>query len=297
VGQDAVIEQAVIAVLAGGHVLLEGVPGTAKTLLVRCLARVVGQVFRRIQLTPDLMPSDILGVSVFDASKSQFEFRPGPIFANFVLADEINRAPAKTQAALLEGMEEHQVTVDGRSYLLPAPFAVFATQNPVEHEGTYALPEAQLDRFLFKSVVDYPERQSEDAMLQLHDQGFDPNNIESLGLQTAVTPEDLVACRSEIGAVRVEPAVRGYILDIVRSTRRAPFILLGASPRAAAVLLLASKATAAVRGRGFVIPDDVKEMARPVLRHRVILQPEAEVDGMTPDAAVAAVIESRPVPR
>ncbi len=297
VGQETVVEQAAIAVMVEGHVLLEGVPGTAKTLLVKALAASLGCSFKRVQLTPDLMPADIVGVSIYNANKGEFEFRAGPIFTHFLLADEVNRTPAKTQAALLEGMEERRVTVDGQQYLLPSPFVVFATQNPVEHEGTYALPEAQLDRFLFKTLVDYPAEAHEREMLQRHDAGFEPHNLESLAIGVAASIEDLSACKREVRAVRVEDAVLGYILQIVRRTRESPFLLLGASPRAAAMLLLASKAAAAVRGREFVIPDDVKEMATPTLRHRVILQPEAEIDGMSPDAAVSAVVASVQVPR
>lgn len=297
VGQDAAVEQAVVAVLAGGHVLLEGVPGTAKTLLVKVLAATLGCDFRRVQMTPDLMPADIIGVNVYNSARGEFEFRPGPIFTNFLLADEINRAPAKTQAALLEGMEERTVTVDGQGYRLPSCFVVFATQNPIEHEGTYALPEAQLDRFLFKTVVPYLARSDEEAMLRKHDAGFDPHDLSTLHLETVATVEEIAACRAEIGAVRVEPAVIGYILDIVRRTRESPFLMLGASPRAAALLLLASKALAAARGRGFITPEDVKEMAQPVLRHRVLLQPEAEIDGMTPDAATSSIVSSVRVPR
>jgi MoxR-like ATPase len=297
VGQDAVIEQAILAALASGHVLLEGVPGTAKTLLVKVLATSLGCSFQRVQLTPDLMPADIVGVNIYNPNRGEFEFRQGPIFAQFLLADEINRTPAKTQAALLEGMEERRVTVDGRTHLLPEPFIVFATQNPIEHEGTYALPEAQLDRFLFQTIVDYPPRPAEYAMLRMHDGGFNPHNLEALGLQVAASTEDLAACRAEITSIRVEDAVLGYVLDIIRLTRESPFLLLGASPRAAAMLLLASKGLAAVRGREFVIPDDVKEMAKPVLRHRVLLQPEAEIDGMSRDQAVEAVVAALKVPR
>ena len=297
VGQETVIDQAITAILADGHVLLEGVPGTAKTLLVKALARALDCSFKRIQLTPDLMPADITGVNVFNSARGEFEFRPGPIFAQFVLADEINRAPAKTQAALLEGMEERTVTVDGVSHPLPDPFVVFATQNPVEHEGTYALPEAQLDRFLCKSVVDYPVREEEATMLKRHDAGFDPRNLGALGIRTAAGPTELAECRAEVATVRLEPAVLEYVLSIVRGTRQAPFILLGASPRASAILLIASKTLAAVRGRNFVIPDDVKDSALPVLRHRLILQPEAEIDGLTPDGAVGAVVGQVPVPR
>jgi len=297
VGQEAVIDQAVTAVLAGGHVLLEGVPGTAKTLLVKALARALDCSFKRIQLTPDLMPADITGVNVFNGARGEFEFRPGPIFAQFLLADEINRAPAKTQAALLEGMEERSVTVDGVSHPLPEPFVVFATQNPIEHEGTYALPEAQLDRFLCKSIVEYPAQDEEATMLKRHDAGFDPRNLDSMGIAKVAGPVQLADCRAEIGTVRLEPAVLGYVLTIVRATRQAPFILLGASPRASALLLIASKTMAAVRGRSFVIPDDVKDAALPVLRHRVILQPEAEIDGLTQDGAVEAVVAQVQVPR
>lgn len=296
-GQEEVVRQCIRAVLAGGHVLLEGVPGTAKTLLVKALAHAVGCEFRRVQLTPDLMPADIIGVSVFNTARGEFEFRRGPVFTQFLLADEVNRAPAKTQSALLEGMEERRVTVDGQAYPLPHPFTVFATQNPIEHEGTYPLPEAQLDRFLFKCLVDYPSREEEWRVLDMHHRGVDPHSLESLGVQCAVAPEELDAARPEITAVTVDPSVMEYVLDVVRASRQSPFVLLGASPRAAALLLIASKAAAAESGRGFVVPDDVKEAAVPILRHRLILQPEAEVDGLSPDAAIDSIVNSVPVPR
>jgi MoxR-like ATPase len=297
VGQSEVVRQCILAVLAGGHVLLEGVPGTAKTLLVKTLARAIGCDFRRIQLTPDLMPADILGVNVFNTARGEFEFRQGPIFTQFLLADEINRAPAKTQSALLEGMEERRVTVDGEPHRLPEPFTVFATQNPVEHEGTYPLPEAQLDRFLFKTLVDYPPREHEGRVLDMHHRGLDPHDVDSLGVQAVASPEQISSCQAEITAVNVEEPVMGYVLDLVRATRQSPFVLLGASPRAAALLLVASKAAAAGAGREFLVPDDVKDMASPTLRHRLILQPEAEVDGLTPDAAIESIVASVPVPR
>lgn len=296
-GQSEVVWQCILAVLTGGHVLLEGVPGTAKTLLVKALSLALGCEFRRVQLTPDLMPSDILGVNVFNTARGEFEFRQGPIFTQFLLADEINRAPAKTQSALLEGMEEHRVTVDGQPYPLPHPFTVFATQNPIEHEGTYPLPEAQLDRFLFKCIVDYPPREQEARVLEMHHQGIDPHDLSSLGIERVVDTDRLRACRREITAVSVEGSVMTYVLDVVRATRQSPFVLLGASPRAAALLLVVSKAAAAERGREFLVPDDVKDMVTPTLRHRLILQPEAEVDGLTPDAAIEAIVASVPVPR
>jgi len=297
VGQDTPIEHIICAVLAGGHVLLEGVPGTAKTLMVRALAHVVDCEFKRVQLTPDLMPSDILGTNVFQMHTSTFELRKGPIFTTFLLADEINRAPAKTQSALLEAMQERQATIDGVPHRLPDLFTVFATQNPIEYEGTYPLPEAQLDRFMFKVIVNYPSADSENRMLVRHHQGFDPQRLEQAGLNKAADAPTIRASQEEIKQVVVEDGIIGYIAAITRGTRESPTLLLGCSPRASVMLLLASKALAAMRGRSYVIPDDVKYLAFPALRHRVLLRPEADIEGLTGDDAIAAVLQALEVPR
>ncbi len=296
-GQESVIDHCLAGLLTRGHVLLEGVPGTAKTLIVRVLARTLGCQFKRVQMTPDLMPADILGTNIYDPGTGKFRLRRGPIFTNLLLADEINRAPAKTQAALLEAMEEGVVTIDGEDYRLEEPFMVFATQNPIEHEGTYPLPEAELDRFMFKVIVDYPARETEARMLRMHNSGFDPRDLDSLGIEQAADRETLLRCRREVIETTVQEAILDYILQLVAATRESPLLRLGGSPRSAAVLLLASKAFAVLAGRRYVIPEDVIAAALPTLRHRIILQPEAELDGITPDMALKTIIESIPVPR
>ncbi len=296
-GQDNTIEQTLVAVLANGHVLLEGVPGVAKTLMVRALAHTLNMQYGRIQFTPDLMPSDVIGTSVFNPKNSEFELRKGPIFVNVLLADEINRTPPKTQAALLESMEERRVTIDGEPHRLPPPFLVFATQNPLDFEGTYPLPEAQLDRFLLKVIVDYPGEQAELQVLRRHHAGFRPQSLEEAGIQHVVTAEGLEAMQSEVRQVTVEDKVFNYIYEIIKATRNSTDILVGASPRAGIALLNCSKAIAALRGRDFVIPDDVKELALPVLRHRVILRPEAEVEGLSVDRVLSGAINMQVVPR
>ncbi|MFN7017898.1 MAG: AAA family ATPase [Fimbriimonadales bacterium] len=297
IGQQRVIEQALCALLADGHILIEGVPGIAKTLLVRVIAQTLGLQFRRVQFTPDLMPSDLIGTTVYDARSGEFRVRYGPIFANLILADEVNRTPPKTQSALLEAMEERRVTIDGVSHPLPTPFMVFATQNPIEYEGTYPLPEAQLDRFLLKVVMDYPSEDEERAILKLHDEGFRAHQLEQIGLTPVMGAEELAQVRAVVRAVQVSDEVRDYILQIVRRTRQNDYLLVGASPRAGIALLLVSKALAALRGRGFVTPDDVKQMALPVLRHRLILKPEAEVEGLSADRILTSILEATPVPR
>jgi MoxR-like ATPase len=296
-GQTEVIEQILVCLLARGHVLLEGVPGIAKTLLARTIAHLTGGEFKRIQFTPDLMPSDITGTNVFDAKSSQFYLRQGPIFTNVLLADEINRTPPKTQAALLQAMEERQVTIDGTDYLLGGIFSVLATQNPIEYEGTYPLPEAQLDRFLMKVLIAYPSANEENSILRSHHSGFDPHDLAQAGLRPVANPTQLEALQGQAAQVRVEDGIFQYIIEIVRKTREAYTILLGASPRAAIALLKASKALAALRGRDFAIPDDVKYLAPAILRHRLILKPEVEIEGITPDQVLQTILNSIPVPR
>ncbi|MGW4637824.1 AAA family ATPase [Sphaerisporangium sp. NPDC004334] len=295
VGQDAVVTGLVIALLCKGHVLLEGVPGVAKTLLVRTLSATLALDFKRVQFTPDLMPGDVTGSLVYDAKTAEFAFREGPIFTNLLLADEINRTPPKTQAALLEAMEERQVSVDGSPMRLPDPFVVVATQNPVEYEGTYQLPEAQLDRFLLKLTVPLPPRDQEIAVLERHALGFDPRDLTHV--KQVASAADLAAGRAEVAKVHVAPEVLGYVVDLARATRMSPSLQLGVSPRGATALLAASRAWAWLSGRSYVTPDDVKALAKPALRHRVQLRPEAELEGATPDGLLDGVLASVPVPR
>jgi MoxR-like ATPase len=295
VGQDATVTGLVIALLCRGHVLLEGVPGVAKTLLVRSLAASLSLNTKRVQFTPDLMPGDITGSLIYDARSAAFSFREGPVFTNLMLADEINRTPPKTQAALLEAMEERQVSVDGTARLLPDPFIVIATQNPVEYEGTYPLPEAQLDRFLLKLTVPLPERDAEVKVLQAHNAGFDPRDLSMLS--PVASAADLAAGRAEVAELTVAPEVLEYVVDICRATRSSPSLQLGASPRGATALLATAKAWAWLSGRDYVTPDDVKALARPTLRHRVALRPEAELEGVSSDAVLEGVLATVPVPR
>jgi MoxR-like ATPase len=297
VGQEKVLEQVVVALLSNGHVLLEGVPGTAKTLLAKTLAHLVQAQFVRIQFTPDLMPSDIIGTSVFDLNSGQFHLKRGPIFSQILLADEINRAPAKTQSALLEAMEERQISIEGNTEPLPFPFMVLATQNPLEYEGTYALPEAQLDRFLFQVLVDYAPPEVEQEVLRRYDQGFDAHDIGASGIQAVLTPESLAQARQAIKGVIVEPGIVDYITRIAVASRKSPDLLLGGSPRASISLLLAGKSYAAIQGRDYVVPEDVKSLTPPVYRHRVILRPEAEIEGLDADAVLARVLAQVDVPR
>ena len=295
VGQDAVVSGLVIALLCRGHVLLEGVPGVAKTLLVRTLAAALQLEFKRVQFTPDLMPGDVTGSLVYDTRTAEFEFRAGPVFTNLMLADEINRTPPKTQAALLEAMEERQVSVEGQPRKLPDPFIVAATQNPIEYEGTYQLPEAQLDRFLLKLNVGLPPREQEIAILQRHARGFDPRALSSV--RAVAGPAELAAGREAVKQVLVGDEVLGYIVDIVAATRHSPSLQLGVSPRGATALLSTSRSWAWLSGRNYVTPDDVKAMARSTLRHRVALRPEAELEGASADGVIDGILAAVPVPR
>lgn len=297
VGQDDAIEQILIVVLAEGHALIEGVPGTAKTLTVKTLARIINATFSRIQFTPDLMPSDITGTNVFNIATSNFNLRRGPIFTDILLADEINRTPPKTQAALLEAMEERQVTIDGDGYQLPSIFTVLATENPIEYEGTYPLPEAQLDRFQLKILLGYPTEADEREVIARWDAGFNAKRLDKVDIQPLTDQDAILRCRAEVAQARMEPGVQRYAVDLVRRTRVHPFIHYGASPRASVALLLCSKALAAIRGRDFVTPDDVRDVALPVLRHRLSLRAEAELDGVTPDSVIADILKSAEVPR
>jgi MoxR-like ATPase len=297
VGQDPVVTGLVICLLCRGHALLEGVPGVAKTLLVRALAGTLSLRSTRVQFTADLMPGDLTGSLIYDAKTALFQFREGPVFTNLLLADEINRTPPKTQAALLEAMEERQVSVEGTPRPLPDPFLVAATQNPIEYEGTYPLPEAQLDRFLVKLTVPVPGREDEISILARHAAGFDPGDLAAAGIRPAAGAADLAAARSAVRGVQVAPEVTGYIVDLCRATRQSPSLRLGASPRGATALQATARAWAWLAGRDFVIPDDVKALARPTLRHRVQLRPEAELEGATADGVLDAVLGSVPVPR
>ncbi len=297
VGQDAAVTSLVIALICRGHVLLEGVPGTAKTLLVRSFAKALRIETKRVQFTPDLMPGDITGSLIYDSRTTQFTFREGPVFTNLMLADEINRTPPKTQAALLEAMEERQVTIEGQARPLPEPFIVVATQNPVEYEGTYPLPEAQLDRFLMKIRIDLPARDAEIEVLNRHAHGFDPRDLEAAGLRPVAGPQDLEAARRELSSVIIHPQIMAYIVDVVRATRLSPSLQIGVSPRGATAIMRTARAWAWMSGRNYVSPDDVKALAFPTLRHRVSLRPEAELEGVTTDSVIESILATVPVPR
>ena len=297
VGQDEVVEQVLIALLTEGHALIEGVPGTAKTLLVKVLSVAIGSHFGRIQFTPDLMPADVTGTNIFNMATSTFTLRHGPVFTDLLLADEVNRTPPKTQAALLEAMEERQVTIDGEAHKLSPLFTVLATQNPIEYEGTYPLPEAQLDRFMLKIIVNYPSADEELRVVANWNAGFNSRRLEDVKIDPISDAAAVLNCRAEVRAVTVEEGVQRYIVSIVRGTRSAVNVSWGASPRAAVALLLCSKALAAIRGRTFVTPDDVKEIAKPVLRHRIVLRSEAEIEGTSPDQVLDEVIANIDVPR
>jgi MoxR-like ATPase len=297
VGQTEPIEQILVALLAEGHALIEGVPGTAKTLTVKTLSRIINAGFGRIQFTPDLMPSDITGTNVFNMASSSFSLRRGPVFTDILLADEINRTPPKTQAALLEAMEERQVTIDGEAYPLSPIFTVLATENPIEYEGTYPLPEAQLDRFLLKILLPYPSADEEHQVVARWDAGFNARRLDQVEIHPLTDSDAVSRCRAEVRNMRVEPGVQRYIVDIVRRTRDHAAVHYGASPRAAVALLLCSKALSAIRGRDFSTPDDVRDIARPALRHRLTLRAEAELDGATPDSVISDILQTAEVPR
>ena len=297
VGQPAVVQQLLIALLAGGHVILEGVPGTGKTLLVKVLATLVKADFKRVQLTPDILPADITGTNILDFNNRTFILKKGPVFTQILLADEINRTPPKTQAALLEAMEEQQVTLDGETLPLPELFWVIATQNSLEFEGTYPLPEAQLDRFLFKLIVDYPDQNSEKQMLLNRQAGFGTRRLDIAQMKSVATVEQIIQAREAVKAIQVSEKIIDYLLELVRTSRQHPDLALGASPRSAVAWLQSSKASAWLSGRDYVTPDDIKVVAPPLLRHRLILKPEALLDGLMMEAVIGSILDRVAVPR
>src|SRR5262245_6389639 len=297
VGQEAIIDQILICLFAEGHALIEGVPGTAKTLMVKTISRIISAGFNRIQFTPDLMPADITGTNVFNPATTQFSLRHGPIFTDILLADEINRTPPKTQAALLEAMEERQVTIDGESHQLSPLFLVLATEKPIEYEGTYPLPEAQLDRFMLKILVTYPSFEEELRVVANWQAGFNAKKLEAVNLEMIRDSGVIQHCRTLVRETKVENSVQEYLLNLVRRTREHPNLLWGASPRAAVAMLLASKALAAMRGMDFVTPDDVRDVTHPALRHRILLRSEAEIEGVTPDSVLDEIVSMVEIPR
>ena len=297
VGQEELFQLVVVSLFSGGHVLLEGVPGTAKTLIAKTLAMVVSGKFSRVQFTPDLMPSDIVGTSVYDLTTNQFNLKHGPVFTNVLLADEINRSPAKTQSALLECMEERQVSIDGVRHELPLSFIVLATQNPIEYEGTYPLPEAQLDRFLFKLRVDYPGPEVETQILVNYHHGFNATRLDAVGVESVIDSASLQECQEMIQTVTVEDSIFNYIVNLAEASRKSNELVLGGSPRASIALLLASKTYAALQGRDYILPDDVKCLAPHVYRHRILLKPDAEIEGLTPDDVIDRLLADVEIPR
>lgn len=297
VEQQELIDNSIISLISGGHVLLEGVPGLAKTLMVRALAKTMSVDFKRIQFTPDLMPADVTGTKVFNMQTREFELKRGPIFTNLLLADEINRTPPKTQAGLLEAMSEATVSIDGEMHKLPDPYMVFATQNPLEYEGTYPLPEALIDRFLMKIMIDYPTALAEKEVLKRHNEGFSSIDLDKCGIQAVCTFEDIIKCRAEVQKVKAEDALMEYIVNIIGETRKNAMIDIGSSPRGSIALLQCSKGCAAYSGRDYVIPEDIKRMAIPTLRHRIILKPELEIEGIKPEAVLNDILAKIKVPR
>jgi MoxR-like ATPase len=297
VGQEEFLHLLLVCLFTGGHVLIEGVPGLGKTLAARTLSEVSDVEFSRIQFTPDMMPSDITGNNIYDMDSGSFHLKKGPLFTNFLLADEINRTPPKTQSALLEAMEEGRISIDGSDYLLEEPFMVFATQNPVEFEGTYPLPEAQLDRFLMKLLVSYPSEDEELKLIQNYHAGFNAKRLESAGIRKIISCSTILECKKEVGGIKVDGSIMNYIMSIISSTRKSHNLLLGASPRASIALLLSAKTLAAMEGRDYVIPDDIQYLAPHVLRHRIIVMPEAEIDGVKADDVINQILGSVKVPR
>lgn len=297
IDQEELIEEALIGLLSGGHILLEGVPGLAKTLLVRALSKVISLDFKRIQFTPDLMPADITGTRIFNMQTREFELKKGPIFTNFILADEINRTPPKTQAGLLEAMSEGTVSIEGEMFILPQPYMVFATQNPLEYEGTYPLPEALVDRFLMKLLIEYPSVKGEVEVLKRHNEGFSSIDLDKTDLKAVCTGEDILNGREQVQKVRVDEALMEYIVSIIAETRNNPSLEIGSSPRGSIALLQCAKACAAYEGRDYVIPEDIKKMAVPTLRHRIVLKPELELEGVRPEQVLKDILSKVKVPR